>query len=103
MIAPLNLALWCLVAATVASSSAEPININSDYSIEPSDRVCHPFCGDEQDQGDCLRHLNGGSLYCEKSDAKWFFMVNNLHLNVTNLYRTGTSVKEQKWTSSVMF
>merc|ERR1711934_516044 len=24
--------------------------MNSDYSIEPSDRVCHPYCGDDQDQ-----------------------------------------------------
>jgi len=49
VIAPLNLVLACLVAAA-AVSSAEPIDVNSDYSIEPSDRVCHPYCGDDQDQ-----------------------------------------------------
>merc|ERR1711935_1006785 len=49
VIAPLNLVLVCLVAAA-AVSSAEPIDVNSDYSIEPSDRVCHPYCGDDQDQ-----------------------------------------------------
>ena len=50
MIAPLNLVIACLVAAA-AVSSAEPIDVNSDYSIDPSDRVCHPYCGDERDQG----------------------------------------------------
>merc|ERR1712021_163423 len=49
VIAPLNLVLACLVAAATVSS-AEPIDVNSDYSIEPSDRVCHPYCGDDQDQ-----------------------------------------------------
>ena len=58
MIAPLNLILVCLVAAE-AVSLAEPIDINSDYSIESLDRVCYPFCGDDQDQGDCLKHLYG--------------------------------------------
>ena len=61
MIAPLNLVLACLVAAA-AVSSAEPIDVNSDYSIDPSDRVCHPYCGDDQDQGDCSSHFLGALI-----------------------------------------
>ena len=62
VIALLNLAFWCLVAAAMASSMAKLIGINSDYSIQPSDRACHPFCSNDQDQGDFSRHLNGGSI-----------------------------------------
>ena len=58
---PANLVFWCLVVAATAFSSAELIGINSDYSVKPSKRMCHPFCGDDQDQGDCSRHLSGDS------------------------------------------
>jgi len=49
VIAPLTLMLACLVAADTVSS-AEPIDVDSDYSINPLDRLCHPYCGYDQDQ-----------------------------------------------------
>ena len=61
VIPPANLTFWCLVVAAAASSLAKPIYTNSDYSNEPSKRMCQPFCGDDQDKGDCSRHLNGDS------------------------------------------
>ena len=50
----LNLVLACLVAAA-AVSSAEPIKVDSDYSIKPSGRVW--YIGQRQDQGDYSRCL----------------------------------------------
>merc|ERR1711935_694208 len=69
VIAPLNLVLACLVAAA-AVSSAEPIDVNSDYSIEPSDRVCHPYCGDDQDQDWDISEGAGVSLIGDALDRE---------------------------------
>merc|ERR1711935_779050 len=69
VIAPLNLVLACLVAAA-AVSSAEPIDVNSDYSIEPSDRVCHPYCGDDQDQDWDISEGAGVSLIGDALDKE---------------------------------
>merc|ERR1712127_376102 len=69
VIAPLNLVLACLVAAA-AVSSAEPIDVNSDYSIEPSDRVCHPYCGDDQDQDCDISEGAGVSLIGDALDKE---------------------------------
>merc|ERR1712008_235991 len=69
VIAPLNLVLACLVAAA-AVSSAEPIGVNSDYSIEPSDRVCHPYCGDDQDQDWDISEGAGVSLIGDALDKE---------------------------------
>merc|ERR1711935_709534 len=69
VIAPLNLVLACLVAAA-AGSSAEPIDVNSDYSIEPSDRVCHPYCGDDQDQDWDISEGAGVSLIGDALDKE---------------------------------
>merc|ERR1711935_792468 len=69
VIAPLNLVLACLVAAA-AVSSAEPIDVNSDYSIEPSDRVCHPYCGDDQDQDWDISEGAGGSSISDALDKE---------------------------------
>merc|ERR1711935_889008 len=69
VIAPLNLVLACLVAAA-AGSAAEPIDVNSDYSIEPSDRVCHPYCGDDQDQDWDISEGAGVSLIGDALDKE---------------------------------
>merc|ERR1712165_42838 len=47
-----NIMLSLVLAAVAASavSLAEPIDVSSDFSIEPSDRVCYPYCGDDQEQ-----------------------------------------------------
>merc|ERR1712241_559346 len=47
-----NIMLSLVLAAVAASavSLAEPIDVSSDFSIEPSDRDCYPYCGDDQEQ-----------------------------------------------------
>merc|ERR1712241_369956 len=47
-----NIMLSLVLAAVAASAVplAEPIDVSSDFSIEPSDRVCYPYCGDDQEQ-----------------------------------------------------